>query len=1685
MNLRKIIRAGFVAMMALLPTLALPAFDPVHEDIDIFMVNPSVTSSRPNVLIVLDNTANWNQAFTNEKSALVQVLNGLTSQFNVGLGMYVETGSPNDNVDGGYIRFAVRQMQGDAKTTLSTMVNNLDQSGDKGNNNTIGLAMSEAYKYFLGGTSYSSYGKVKADYAGNTLNPANTLGENALPASPNSSSLFASPVSDNCQKNFIIYIGNGKFNENTSALSTAQSRLQTAMGTAPQTIALSPSGQQGNWADEWAQFMAKTGFLKTIKGAQKRIFVNTYAVAIDPAQQNLWGSGSSYATNDSLRLMKSMSEDNGNGKYFEVSSGSGGSEIADALTQIFNEIQSVNSVFASTTLPVSVNVRGTNLNQVYIGMFRPHAKKAPRWMGNLKLYKLAADANRNLFLVDAQNVRAEDPATGFVAAARRSFWTHDSSFWNFRTDAENGVGGASDSPDGNIVEKGAVGQYLRETYATSQAARNLFTCTVGTSPAICSACSIGGSGTGQTCTGGSALSVTPFATSNDGITPANLGLGTKDVTSLSAKVTKTVTSLTDRRSATLTNSAGATVSVTLSNGAVTGSVGSLSTASTRSLTRLTARTGGTITSITDATTGSGTTKTNTFTVTTSEAHYLTAGSSVTISGNTATGGSDINNTYTIATVPSTTTFTFVGAIGNLKFGSDGTATGVATSTTAYATLSSHGFSNGAQVTIANASPTAFNGTYGITVVDTNTFKYTIASAQGVATTLGTATANTTTATATTSAAHGMVAGNSLTISGADAGYNGTFTVLASPAPTANTFSYTVASALAPNTASGVTYYKVGSGSTAVTATSVGAHGLSDGVYNISGPNSCFTNGGSINITTTGSTTFTYTTAGVCASSPGTGYQVSGTALIATVTATLPNHNFSTQCAGGNVTVYGTDVNHAGTWGPITVVDGNTFTYSTGVAKPFPSGVFTVACAASPRAFAQTTAHGFSNGNVLTVGGVDTSGGNAGNSVYNTTAAISFIDADNFSYPLTAGPAGPATTTGTITASMNTTTATAYVANHGFSNGSSITIAGASPSAFNGTFAIAVTGTNTFTYALGAAQGDASGTIVASAASGTNSERDLLINWVRGQDNVEDENLNSSTTDCRASVHGDVLHSRPAVLNYNRFGGDNDVYIFYGSNDGVFRSVKGGMGTDAGDTSNLSPGQEAWGFVPEESFTFLKRLRNNTPVIGSAFKRPYFMDGPIAVYSLDANSDGKFKSADNDLVYLYIGARRGGRYLYSIDASNPLQPSYRWRVNSTITGFGELGYTWSQPVVVNQINGYTNPVLVMGGGYDPAVEDIENCTIQSATSTAVQYFSGPIKYTQSGCVADDGSTNGVAIASTSTPNATVSRSMGRAIYVIDAITGAKIWSAGRTGSGADLEVAGMDYAIASDPLVVRNLSGGLPNRAYFADTGGNVWRLDFGDTDRANWTVTKLASLSNLGSASNRRKFLYPPDVVKMAGYDAVLIGSGDREHPFDMTVTNRFYMLKDFGDDTGPLTGTTGASGANPTLTEAVLFNATSVSQTTASASASAADKEAAVTAAEPGLAAAQGWYVTFSAGEKDVGGAVALNGVVFFNTNVSPMSPAVTSGETCESNLGIANKYKVDITNASTTKTSHNGGGYLPTPTHVVVTVPITYTDAATGQQVTKNETIEGVISGTDVSQPAGVTLGTRSRKFWYKEID
>ncbi len=472
------------------------------EDIDLF-VSPTVSAAdAPNVLIVLDNTANWNTAFSNEKAALVDTFNSLPlDKFNVGIMMF---GAPQL----GYVRAAVRPMNATNRPLYSALVNSLDRNGDKASARTLSRTISESYRYLTGTTSVDT-SKVGSngdrDYRGNTSGNAQTNAVHALPdnaLASSSATSYTSPINpSSCDgRTYIIYIGNNVSSgnvtkDNSSRNNSAGSELAAAGGNTAQ-IPLAYSSHQDNYADEWARFM------------KSDLGVTFYTVDVDPTPMP-GGHSNGMGNSALLESMANVSD----GKYFRVdSSVGGGSEISDALKSIFSEIQSVNSVFASVSLPVSVNTQGTYLNQVYVGMFRPDEQSLPRWAGNLKQYRLA-QVGTDLKLVDSYEPSspsdiyksAINASTGFISECATSYWTPSTldSYWAFKGFDQHclSVANSADSntPDGNMVEKGAQGYVLRD-----RTSRRVLTC--HTDFATCA----------------SSTSLTNFDTANSTITAASL-----------------------------------------------------------------------------------------------------------------------------------------------------------------------------------------------------------------------------------------------------------------------------------------------------------------------------------------------------------------------------------------------------------------------------------------------------------------------------------------------------------------------------------------------------------------------------------------------------------------------------------------------------------------------------------------------------------------------------------------------------------------------------------------------------------------------------------------------------------------------------------------------------------------------------------------------------------------------------------------------------------------------------------------------------------------------------------------------------------------------------------------------------------------------------------------------------------
>jgi hypothetical protein len=123
------------------------------------------------------------------------------------------------------------------------------------------------------------------------------------------------------------------------------------------------------------------------------------------------------------------------------------------------------------------------------------------------------------------------------------------------------------------------------------------------------------------------------------------------------------------------------------------------------------------------------------TITTSAAHGLTAGQTVTIAG---VGVSGYNGTFTVLAAPSTTQFTYVLGTAGLANSGGGTS---ASATVTITTSAAHGFVAGQLVTISGVGVTGYNGTFAVASVTGSTgFTYIAANGGLAASGAGTAAA---------------------------------------------------------------------------------------------------------------------------------------------------------------------------------------------------------------------------------------------------------------------------------------------------------------------------------------------------------------------------------------------------------------------------------------------------------------------------------------------------------------------------------------------------------------------------------------------------------------------------------------------------------------------------------------------------------------------------------------------------------------------------------------------------------------------------------------------------------------------------------------------------------------------------------------------------------------------------------
>ena len=457
---------------------------------------------------------------------------------------------------------------------------------------------------------------------------------------------------------------------------------------------------------------------------------------------------------------------------------------------------------------------------------------------------------------------------------------------------------------------------------------------------------------------------------------------------------------------------------------------------------------------------------------------------------------------------------------------------------------------------------------------------------------------------------------------------------------------------------------------------------------------------------------------------------------------------------------------------------------------------------------------------------------------------------------------------------------------------------------------------------------------------TSTEVGNILKWARGVD-LYDINNNGQITDARTQW-GDVLHSEPAVVTYGGTAANPDLTAFVGDNEGYLHAI------------DAATGAEYFAFMPQALLPNLPALYNDNPGV----THPYGMDGDVTAWEDDINGDGVIYDSNGNLesgegMYVYEGMRRGGRNYYALNATDRSNPVLMWEIKGGTGNFAELGQTWSQPIHAKiKLNGIVKDVLFFGGGYDAATEDGSN----TATNDT----------------------------------------MGRAVYIVDAKTGARLWWAGPSGSGADLQLTDMTNSIPST-LGVFDVSGdGFADTIFVGDTRGQIWRFDIDNNNTGASNLAKGGVIAKLGgsTAADNRRFYYPPSVsVSRSGtYLDVAIGSGYRAHPLNQAIHDAFYVIH---SPMSPPASYTALSPGN-------LYDTTS--------------NVAASNSTDVGNLSANGWFINLQQpdgtwlGEKVLSAPLTFDYQVMFTT----YTPVASDQSACAPSQGVAHGYTVDVANGA-----------------------------------------------------------------------
>ncbi len=238
----------------------------------------------------------------------------------------------------------------------------------------------EAYRYLSGGSV--NYGLTSHK------NPATAFPSIMSSRKPApDTDIYQSPLTESCQRNFIVYLTDGLPTADNSANNAIEGLIGgTCAGTG-----------DGRCLEELAHYMYENDLRPSLAGLQN---VSTYMIGFGP---DVGGTP----------LLQNTAAGAG-GVFYEASDTA---TLTTVLTSIVRTILDFNTSFTAPAVSVNAFNRTQNLNDLYVTVFEP--SETYWWDGNIKKYSLDPDGT----ITDSTGAPAVEITTGFFRTTAQSFWS--------------------------------------------------------------------------------------------------------------------------------------------------------------------------------------------------------------------------------------------------------------------------------------------------------------------------------------------------------------------------------------------------------------------------------------------------------------------------------------------------------------------------------------------------------------------------------------------------------------------------------------------------------------------------------------------------------------------------------------------------------------------------------------------------------------------------------------------------------------------------------------------------------------------------------------------------------------------------------------------------------------------------------------------------------------------------------------------------------------------------------------------------------------------------------------------------------------------------------------------------------------------------------------------------------------